>query len=99
MHSIYQNGKEVYRFAVKALPNALTKAAEKLGLTTDDIDIIIPHQANQRIIETAAKALNVSMDKMFITLDKYGNTSSASIPIALDTALEQKSKAAISCVW
>ena len=89
MHSIYQNGKEVYRFAVKALPNALTKAAEKLGLTTDDIDIIIPHQANQRIIETAAKALNVSMDKMFITLDKYGNTSSASIPIALDTALEQ----------
>ena len=80
MHSIYQNGKEVYRFAVKALTNALTKAAEKLGLTTDDIDIII---------ETAAKALNVSMDKMFITLDKYGNTSSASIPIALDTALEQ----------
>ena len=89
MHKIYQNGKEVYKFAVKALPDSFRKAAEKVNLTADDIDIFIPHQANYRIIETAAKYLGVSMEKMFVSLDKLGNTSSASIPIALDIAIEQ----------
>lgn len=89
MHTIYQNGKEVYKFAVKALPDSFRKAAEKVNLTADDIDIFIPHQANYRIIETAAKYLGVSMEKMFVSLDKLGNTSSASIPIALDIALDE----------
>ena len=64
-------------------------AAEKIGITKDDIDWFVPHQANVRIIETAAKKLGVPMDKFVITLDHYGNTSSASIPLALCEAIEK----------
>ncbi|MGN0665540.1 MAG: beta-ketoacyl-ACP synthase III [Huintestinicola sp.] len=85
---IYQDGKEVYKFATKALPTAAKKAADKAGLDVNDIDMFIPHQANIRIIETAAKNLGVSMDKFYLNIDKHGNTSSASIPIALDEAIE-----------
>lgn len=88
MQKLVQDGKAVYKFAVNALPKAFSLAAEKVGLTKDDIDFFIPHQANVRIIETAAKKLGVSMDKFVITLDHYGNTSSASIPLALDEAIE-----------
>ncbi len=84
---LHQNGKEVYKFATKALPTASIKAAEKIGLDIHEIDWFVPHQANLRIIETAAKNLGVSMDKFIITLDKYGNTSSASMPIAFDEAV------------
>lgn len=87
-HYLYQDGREVYKFATKALPNALTKAAEKIGFDLNELDVIIPHQANVRIIETAAKNLGISMDKFFVNLDKHANTSSASIPIALDEALK-----------
>lgn len=89
MHAIYQNGKEVYKFAVKALPHAFEKSAEKIGISANEIDLFVPHQANLRILETAAKNLGVSMDNFFVSLDKFGNTSSASIPIALDIALEE----------
>lgn len=87
-HYLYQDGREVYKFATKALPNALTKAAERIGFDLNDLDLIIPHQANVRIIETAAKNLGISMEKFFVNLDKHANTSSASIPIALDEALK-----------
>lgn len=87
-HYIYQNGKEVYKFAIRALPTAVTKAAEKIGLNIEDIDLIIPHQANIRIIETAAQRLKVPMDKMYLNIEKYGNTSSATIPLALNEAME-----------
>ncbi len=87
-HYLYQDGREVYKFATKALPNALTKAAEKIDFDLNELDVIIPHQANVRIIETAAKNLGVSMEKFFVNLDKHANTSSASIPIALDEALK-----------
>ena len=86
-HYLYQDGREVYKFATKALPNALLKAAEKINFDLNDLDVIIPHQANVRIIETAAKNLGISMDKFVINLDKHANTSSASIPIALDEAV------------
>lgn len=89
MHALVQNGKEVYKFAVKALPKALEGAAKKINITADDIDLIVPHQANLRIIETAAKNMKVSMDKIIITLDHNGNTSSASVPLAFDEALEK----------
>jgi len=89
MHALVQNGKEVYKFATKALPKALEGAAEKIGLTVDDIDVIVPHQANLRIIETAAKNMKVSMDKIIVTLDHNGNTSSSSVPLAIDEALEK----------
>lgn len=87
-HYLYQDGREVYKFATKALPNALTKAAGKIDFDLNTLDHIIPHQANVRIIETAAKNLGISMDKFIINLDKHANTSSASIPIALDEAVK-----------
>lgn len=86
-HYLYQDGREVYKFATKALPNAITKAAEKIGFDLNDLDVIIPHQANVRIIEIAAKNLGISMDKFIVNLDKHANTSSASIPIALDESV------------
>lgn len=87
LHKLYQNGKEVYKFATQALPKSFELAAAKVGVTKDDIDWFVPHQANVRIIETAAKKLGVSMDKFIVTLDHYGNTSSASIPLALNEAV------------
>ena len=89
LHKLFQNGKEVYKFATSALPKSFTLAAEKIGVTKDDIDWFIPHQANVRIIETAAKKLGVSMDKFIVTLDHFGNTSSASIPLALNEGIEK----------
>lgn len=88
MHMLYQNGRTVYKFATQALPNAFENAAGKIGVTKDDIDWFIPHQANVRIIETAAKKLGADMDKFIITLDRFGNTSSASIPLALNAGIE-----------
>ncbi len=87
MKHLIQDGKTVYKFAVAALPKAFELAAEKIGVTKEEIDWFIPHQANIRIIETAAKKLGVSMDKFVVTLDHFGNTSSASIPLALDEAI------------
>ena len=84
---LVQDGKEVYKFATKALPTATQKAADKIGLDIGDIDWFIPHQANIRIIETAAKNLGVSMDKFIVNIEEHGNTSSASIPIALHEAV------------
>ena len=69
-HQLYQDGKEVYKFAVKALPKAFNNAAAKIGVTVDDIDLFVPHQANVRIIETAAKNLKASIDKFAVTLDQ-----------------------------
>ncbi len=89
IHKLYQDGREVYKFAVKALPHAFDSAAEKIGLTSSDMDWFIPHQANIRIIETAAKNLHISTDKFIVTVDHHGNTSSASIPLALCEAIEK----------
>ncbi|MDE6664641.1 MAG: ketoacyl-ACP synthase III [Ruminococcus sp.] len=89
IHKLYQNGKEVYKFATSVLPKSFEIISEKINITKDDIDWFIPHQANVRIIETAAKKLGVSMDKFIITLDHYGNTSSASIPLALCEGVEK----------
>ena len=89
LHKLRQNGKEVYKFATKALPEAVTKACEKLDMQPDELDAIVPHQANIRIIETAAKNLNVPMQKFPMYIDKYGNTSSASIPIAFCEAVKE----------
>lgn len=86
---LVQNGKEVYKFATRALPLAAKNAAKKAGIEIDDVDWFVPHQANIRIIETAAKNLNVSMDKFYVNIDRHGNTSSASIPIAFDEAVNK----------
>lgn len=86
---LFQDGKEVYKFAVGMMPIAINKVVEKSGLSYDDIDVIIPHQANIRIIQTAASKLDISMEKFYLNISDYGNTSSASIPIALNEAIEK----------
>ncbi|MHB8170006.1 MAG: beta-ketoacyl-ACP synthase III [Thermincolia bacterium] len=88
-HFLHMNGREVYKFAVRVMEQSTLKAIEKAGLTVEDIDYIIPHQANIRIIQAAAKRLKVNMDKIYVNVDKYGNTSAASIGIALDEALQE----------
>ncbi len=83
---ITMDGKEVFKFAVRVLESSIKKASEKAGIGLDKIDLIIPHQANVRIIDHVAKKLKISTDKFFVNLHKYGNTSAASIPIAIDEA-------------
>ena len=87
-HSTYikMDGKEVYKFAVKVMGQTAEKALERAGLQHEDIHLLIPHQANIRIIKSAAKRLHLPMDKVFVNIDKYANTSGASIPIAMDEA-------------
>lgn len=83
---IKMDGKEVYKFAVKVMGQTAEKALERAGLQHEDIDLLIPHQANIRIIKSAAKRLHLPMEKVFVNIDKYANTSGASIPIAMDEA-------------
>ena len=82
-HFIAMNGHEVYRFAVRIVEEAAGQVLDKLGLTVDDVDYLVPHQANIRIIEGFAKRLKLPMDKIAINLDRLGNMSGASVPIAL----------------
>src|SRR5213594_99859 len=84
--TIHMTGKEVYKQAVIAMLNAAKKALDQAGLTIEDIACVIPHQANLRIIEAIADRLGISRDKMFVNLDRYGNTSAAAVAIALDEA-------------
>jgi 3-oxoacyl-[acyl-carrier-protein] synthase III len=85
---IRMNGREVFKHAVRSMSDAASRALDGAKLTGADIDLMIPHQANVRIIEATAKHANISMDKVYVNVDRYGNTSAASIPIALDEALE-----------
>jgi 3-oxoacyl-[acyl-carrier-protein] synthase-3 len=87
--SIYMAGREVYRFGVNAMPDACEKLLAKTGCTAEDIDLFVPHQANIRIIDSAAERLGIPKDKVFVNLERYGNTSGASIPLALDEAVQQ----------
>lgn len=84
--TIYMNGNEVFKFAVRVMADSTLVAVQKAGLTMDEVDLIVPHQANIRIIDAAARRLGVPMEKIFVNLDRYGNTSAASVPIAMDEA-------------
>jgi len=86
---IKMNGREVFKNAVRSMSEAATRALDAAKLTGADIDLMIPHQANIRIIEATAKHASISMDKVYVNVDRYGNTSAASIPIALDEAIER----------
>jgi 3-oxoacyl-[acyl-carrier-protein] synthase III len=88
-HKIRMEGKETYRFATRTLASTALAAVAKAGWTQDDVDLIIPHQANVRIIEAVAKGLDLPMDKIYVNLHKYGNTSAASVPIALAEAVNE----------
>ena len=87
LNKMHMKGKEIFKYAVRTLSDFAVKAIESNGLTLDDIDWIIPHQANLRIIEAVAKRLGVPMEKVLVNIDRYGNTSSATVPTALDEAV------------
>jgi 3-oxoacyl-[acyl-carrier-protein] synthase-3 len=89
LHYIKMQGNEVFKLAVRAMAEAAIKTMKKAGIHGSEIDLLIPHQANIRIIEASAKRLHIPMEKVLVNLDKYGNTSAASIPIALDQAAQE----------
>lgn len=89
MHYIYMAGAEVFKFAVRIMGNAADEVLQKAGWDKSDIDLLVPHQANMRIIQASLNRLEMTADKCMINLDKYGNMSAASIPVALAEAAEQ----------
>ena len=88
-HLVKMAGSEVFKAAVRSMAEAADQALMRAGLTGDDIDLLVPHQANIRIIEATAKYAKIPMEKVFVNVDRYGNMSSATVPIALDEAIEQ----------
>ncbi|MBN2091012.1 ketoacyl-ACP synthase III [candidate division KSB1 bacterium] len=88
LHFIHMAGREVFKYAVKAMSSAANMAIEKAGISVEEIDLLISHQANNRIIQATAQMAKVPPEKVFSNIENYGNTSAASIPIALDEALE-----------
>ncbi len=89
LHYVKMKGNEVFKYAVKYMKRSTISALEKCNISVADVDCFIPHQANMRIIEVVAKVLGIKKDKVYINLDKYGNTSAASVAIALDEAVRQ----------
>lgn len=87
---VHMNGREVYKFAVNKMAELTQRAVEQAGLTTSDISLIVPHQVNLRIIESALEKLGIPIERAFINIHKYGNTSSASVPVALDEAVSER---------
>jgi 3-oxoacyl-[acyl-carrier-protein] synthase-3 len=87
LHYIKMTGNEVFKHAVRCMSDAGRKALEQCGLTIDDVDWVVPHQANMRIIKAIANRLGEPMDKFIVNLDKVGNMSAASVPVALDEAV------------
>jgi len=86
LHYIKMQGPELFKAAVNSMGDALLKVLETSGISGEDVDLFIPHQANIRIIQAVAKKANIPMDKVYVNLQEYGNTSAASIPIAMDEA-------------
>lgn len=89
MHYMRLKGRDIFRFAVIEMNNMLERELSTNGIGMDDVKYIIPHQVNMRILEAAAGRFNISMDKIYTNLDRYGNTSSASVPLALDEAVRK----------
>jgi 3-oxoacyl-[acyl-carrier-protein] synthase-3 len=88
-HYVKMQGRDVFRFATRVLPESVVQALDAAGMTTEDIDVLIPHQANTRIIDHAVRRLNVEPSIVFSNVEKYGNTSAASIPVALCEAIDE----------
>jgi 3-oxoacyl-[acyl-carrier-protein] synthase-3 len=88
-HYIRMEGKETYRFATKTMATTALESVRRSGLQPADVALFIPHQANVRIIEAVAKGLDLPMDRMYTNVDRYGNTSAASVPIALAEAVDE----------
>ena len=88
-HFIHQDGQTVYKFAVRKMAEATTKVLERNGVEGKDVDVFIPHQANLRIIKATADRLGMGPERVIINIDRYGNTSAGTIPLAMETAIEQ----------
>lgn len=88
-HTVHMEGNQVFKHAVRAMGNSSLKALQDAGLTPADVKLFIPHQANMRIMEAARERTNISSEKMLVVLDRYGNMSAATIPVAIDEAREQ----------
>jgi 3-oxoacyl-[acyl-carrier-protein] synthase III len=88
-HYIYQDGQAVYKFAVRKMAEATVKVLERNGISGADLDVFIPHQANKRIITATADRLGMDPERVIINIEKYGNTSGGTIPLAMETAIEQ----------
>jgi 3-oxoacyl-[acyl-carrier-protein] synthase-3 len=88
-HLVRMRGREVFKHAVRNMAEACDNALQAAGLTPDDIDLLIPHQANMRIIESTAKHAGIPMDRVYVNVDRYGNMSSATVPVAIDEAVEK----------
>lgn len=91
LHYIHMDGREVFKFAVRAMSKSALEIIKDVGYNIEDVDYMIPHQANIRIIEAVAKKINLTMDKVYVNLNDYGNMSVASIPVALDEAVKKGS--------
>lgn len=89
MHYVHQDGQAVFKFAVRKMAELCEKLLQRNGLTGKDIDVFIPHQANKRIITATAERLGMPMEKVIIDIDRYGNTTSATIPLAMNTARQE----------
>lgn len=85
-HTIHMSGPDVFKFATRILPATCKRVLQQAGLTVEDIDLLVPHQANLRIIDNAAKRLQIPRDKVWVNINKYGNTSAACVPICLTEA-------------
>jgi 3-oxoacyl-[acyl-carrier-protein] synthase-3 len=86
--AIKMKGPELFKIAVRSMADVTLKVAERAGVHLEDIALIVPHQANMRILNAVADRLGIAQDKVFTNIDRYGNTSAASVPIALDEAIE-----------
>ena len=90
MHYVHQDGQAVYKFAVRKMVEATERVLERNGVTGADLGCFIPHQANRRIIDSSAERLGLAQEKVIINIDRYGNTTAATIPLAMGTAREEK---------
>ena len=87
--SLYMDGRAVFDFATRQAPKSVKRLVEKAGCSLEELDFVLPHQANSRIVEVISRKLKIPMDKFYMNMDEYGNTSSASIPIALNEMFEK----------
>jgi 3-oxoacyl-[acyl-carrier-protein] synthase-3 len=86
---VRMQGREIFKNAVRSMAEACDIALQSAGLTAEDVDILVPHQANIRIIEATAKYAGIPMEKVYVNVDRYGNMSSATVPVALDEVVEK----------
>ena len=89
LHHVHMNGREVFKFATRVLVSSAEKVLAQAGLAVEDVDVYVPHQANVRIIDHAVAKLGIPKDRVVVNVDRYGNTSSASIPLALADAISE----------